>query len=37
MLLLAFAFDDFKSLGQNFGLVRTILNFGNLGLGDGER
>jgi hypothetical protein len=33
---LFFAVDDFKSLLQNFGLVRTGLKFGNFGLANGE-
>jgi hypothetical protein len=36
-LIIAFAFDDFKSLLQNFSLVQTSSKFQNFGLGNGER
>ncbi len=36
MLTFAFAFDDFESLLQNFGHIRTGSKFYIFGLGDGE-
>jgi len=34
--LLVFAFNVFKSLGQNFSLIQTLLNYRNFGLSDGK-
>jgi hypothetical protein len=36
LLTFASAFDDFESLHQNFGFVRTSSKSGNFGLGDGK-
>jgi hypothetical protein len=37
LLSIALAFDDFKSLLQNFGFALAISNFENFRLGDGKR
>jgi hypothetical protein len=36
LLTFAFAFDDFKSLAQNLGLIWTYSKLGNFGLSDDE-
>jgi hypothetical protein len=36
LLIITFAFDDFKSLPQNFSLIQNSSKFGNLGLGGGK-
>jgi hypothetical protein len=33
----SFAFNNFESLPQNFGLTQTNSKFGNFGLGDGKK